>query len=425
MMNSKHTENLRFNFTVNVLDGGFFGAAIGFASFITIIPLFVSKLTDSAVLIGLIPAIHAVGWQLPQLFTAQRVSQLRKYKRMALIMSLNERFPFLGLALVAWFSPQLGVEVSLVLTFILLIWQGFGGGFTATAWQSLVAKIIPVNLYGRFFGAQNAAVTFMMGLAAILAGIILSAYYYPLDFTVCFLLASVMMVISFFFLALTKEEESPAPEPSASESSAFREGLRTILSTDKDFRWYVVARMLTQFATMGFAFYTIYAVKEFGVDDRFIGFLTGLLLFTEVAINPILGWLGDRRGHLLTLKIGIVATIASVLLAVGVQGVAWFIPIFLLAGIANIAAWTIPLSMTLEFGTETQRPAYIGLANTLVAPATFIAPILAGFMIDNVSYDLAFIASAGAGILTFLVLVLGVKDPRSRMDANRVVSSAD
>lgn len=424
-MNSKHTENLRFNFTVNVLDGGFFGAAIGFASFITVIPLFVSKLTDSAVLIGLIPAIHAVGWQLPQLFTAQRVSQLRKYKRMALIMSLNERFPFLGLALVAWFSPQLGVELSLVLTFILLIWQGFGGGFTATAWQSLVAKIIPVDLYGRFFGAQNAAVTFMMGMAAILAGIILSTYYYPLDFTVCFLLASVMMVISFLFLALTKEEESPAPEPSASESSAFREGLRTILSTDKDFRWYVLARILTQFATMGFAFYTIYAVKEFGIDERLIGFLTGLLLFTEVAINPILGWLGDRRGHLLTLKIGIIATIASLLLAVVVQGIAWFIPIFILAGIANIAAWTVPLSMTLEFGTESQRPAYIGLANTLVAPATFIAPILAGILIDNVSYDLAFVASAGAGVLTFIVLMLGVKDPRSRVKASRIVSSAD
>lgn len=104
-MKSKHARNLRFNFTVNVLDGGFFGAALGFASFITIIPLFVSNLTDLAVLIGLIPAIHAVGWQLPQLFTAPRVSRLRRYKRMALMMSLNERFPFLGLAIVAWFSP--------------------------------------------------------------------------------------------------------------------------------------------------------------------------------------------------------------------------------------------------------------------------------------------------------------------------------
>jgi MFS family permease len=424
-MNPKHVENLRFNFTVNVLDGGFFGAALGFASFITIIPLFVSNLTDSAVLIGLIPAIHAVGWQLPQLFTAPRVSRLSRFKRMALTMSLNERLPFVGLAIVAWFSPQLGAQWSLILIFGLLIWQGFGGGFTATAWQSLIAKIMPVNLYGRFFGVQSAAVTFLMAIAAILAGLVLSAFYYPLDFTLCFLFASLMMVFSFFFLSMTKEEESPPAASTSPEGASFRADLRTILSTDKDFRWYVLARMLTQFATMGFAFYTIYAVREFGVDVRLIGFLTGLLLFTEVAVNPILGWLGDRRGHLLTLQIGIVATIASVLLAMGAQGVAWFFPIFILAGIANVAAWTVPLSMTLEFGSVSQRPAYIGLSNTLVAPATFIAPILAGLLIDNVSYELAFLLSGAAGILTLLVLLIGVKDPRRKIKVNSVATPSD
>ena len=424
-MNSNHNKNLRFNFTVNVLDGGFFGAALGFASFITVIPLFVSKLTDSAVLIGLIPAIHAVGWQLPQLFTAPRVSKLSRYKGMALMMSLNERVPFLGLAIVAWFSPQLGVQWSLILIFVLLIWQGFGGGFTATAWQSLVAKIIPLKLYGRFFGIQSSAVTFLMAIGSIIAGIVLSVYYYPLDFTLCFLLAGVMMAISFFFLALTKEESVTPVSSSAEGEPSFREKLRSILSTDKDFRWYLIARMLTQFATMGFAFYTIYAVNEFGIDERLIGILTGLLLFTEVAVNPLMGWVGDRRGHLLTLQIGIIATIASFILAIGAQGVIWFFPIFILAGVANVAAWTVPLSMTLEFGNESQRPAYIGLSNTLIAPSTFFAPILAGLLIDNFNYNAAFLASAIAGIVTLIVLLIGVKDPRKRSTSQQLVSPTD
>jgi MFS family permease len=262
-MDSKTRKNLRFNFTVNVLDGGFFGGALGFASFITIIPLFVGNFTDSAVLIGLIPALHAVGWELPQLFTAPRVSRLSKYKRWALLMSLNERLPFVGLAVVAWFSPQIGTQWSLILIFVLLIWQGFGGGFTATAWQSLMAKIIPVNLYGTFFGIQSSAVNLFAAIAAIIAGIVLSTYYYPLDFTLCFILASIAMAISFFFIALTREE-SKAPSSSAqSDGQSFRQKLRAILSKDKDFRWYLVARTLTQFATMGFAFYTIYAVREF------------------------------------------------------------------------------------------------------------------------------------------------------------------
>ena len=67
--------NYKHNFLVNTLDGGFFGFAMGFASFSTIVTLFVAKFSNSAILIGLIPAIHSMGWQLPQLLTAQRISQ--------------------------------------------------------------------------------------------------------------------------------------------------------------------------------------------------------------------------------------------------------------------------------------------------------------------------------------------------------------
>src|ERR1044071_7014851 len=77
-------KHLRYNLVVNLLDGGFFGAAIGFASFGTILPLFVASMTSSATLIGLVPAIHSAGWLFPQLFTANYTSRLRRYKRTVL-----------------------------------------------------------------------------------------------------------------------------------------------------------------------------------------------------------------------------------------------------------------------------------------------------------------------------------------------------
>ena len=52
-------KHLRYNVTVGLVDGGFFGIALGFASFGTILPLFVASLTDSATSIGLLPAIHS------------------------------------------------------------------------------------------------------------------------------------------------------------------------------------------------------------------------------------------------------------------------------------------------------------------------------------------------------------------------------
>ncbi|HLO14798.1 MAG TPA: hypothetical protein VK206_08215, partial [Anaerolineales bacterium] len=81
-------KHLRHNITVNMCDGGFFGLAIGFASFSTILPLFVASMTNSATLIGLVPAIHGTGWLFPQLFTASYTSRLRRYKRTVLLMTI-------------------------------------------------------------------------------------------------------------------------------------------------------------------------------------------------------------------------------------------------------------------------------------------------------------------------------------------------
>src|SRR5512147_1002169 len=117
-------KHLRYNVAVNLLDGGFFGLAIGFASFSTVLPLFVASMTNSATLIGLVPAIHATGWLLPQLFTAAYTSRLRRYKRTVILTTIHERVPFLGLAFVALLLPKIGLQAGLIVTFMLLTWQG-------------------------------------------------------------------------------------------------------------------------------------------------------------------------------------------------------------------------------------------------------------------------------------------------------------
>ena len=148
--------HLRYNVTMNLLDGAFFGLALGFGSFATIIPLFVTQLTDSAILIGLAPAFHAIGWQLPQLFNAGQIARAREYKPMVLRNTRHERVPFFVLGVTALCIPVIGVKAALVITFLALAWQGIGAGFTANPWTSFMSKIIPPESRGAFFGMQGA-----------------------------------------------------------------------------------------------------------------------------------------------------------------------------------------------------------------------------------------------------------------------------
>jgi len=401
----------RFNFFVNMMDGAFFGLALGFASFLTIVPLFVSTMTDSAVLIGLIPAIHTVGWQLPQLFTVERVSKLRRYKPMVLLMTIHERVPFLGLAIVAALLPVVGSKVALILTFVMLVWQGMGGGFTATAWQSMIGKIVPAEWMGTFFGSQGASASLLMSGSAVLAGIMLERLDSPVDFASLFFLASLAMVISYVFLALTREPDAPAAAQDM-HTCQWWNSLVTILRKDVNFRWFLIVRMLAQFGVMAFSFYTVYAVRTLNMSESTAGLMMGVYTLGQIITNPLMGWIGDRWNHRAVFKIGALCAVLSTLLATMASSLSWFYIVFILAGIANVAIWTIAMTLTLQFGSEAERPAYIGLSNTLVAPSTIIAPILGGWLADSLGFKSTFMLSALCGLATAVILHLTLRDPR-------------
>lgn len=403
-------KNLRYNVFINLLDGMYFGVGIGFGSFTTIITLFVTHLTGSAVLIGLIPAIHAVGWQLPQLFTAGWVARQRRYKPMVIWLSTQERIPFLGLVLIAWFLPAIGVQIALILTFVMLIWQGIGAGITANPWQSLIAKIIPSESRGSFFGMQAALANIFISIGAVLAGFLLDRTSFPVNFAACFLMAAIFLGFSLLALGLTREVDDH-DKVISSETNAFWHTSALILRRDRNFDTFLLARILSLFGSMAFSFYVVYALRRFDMNMVTAGFMTATLAISSTLANALMGWAGDRLGHRSMLIAGALSLTFSALAAWAAPDLSWFYLVFFLAGLANASIWTIGMAMTVEFGSEAERPVYIGLSNTLTAPATILSPLLGGLLAEAAGFQVTFLASAACGLVTLIVLVLFFSDP--------------
>lgn len=396
--------HLPHNLLVNIVDGAFFGFAIGFASFGTILPLFVDRLTDSALLIGLVPALHNLGWQLPQLFTSQRVARLPRFKGMVLLNTLQERLPFLLLAGVAGalLMGWLNSTTALWITLLLLAWQGLGGGITAVAWQSMIGKIIPARRRGAFLGMQAGAANLLLGFSAVLAGWLLETYPNETGFMYTFLLAAFFMGVSFFFLAQTREELHQ-PDTTTHHQSLWT-AAKTILRRDAPFRRFLLIRNLTQFGLMGTNFYIIYLSRTFEASPLLLGWMTSVLSGSQILINPLMGWLGDKYSHRTALLIGGSAAFGSALIAQLAPTAEWFFLVFLLLAVANVAAWVIAIALTLEFGTLSERPIYIGLANTLTAPSTILAPVLGGWLADTCGFSATFFAAIVFSLLTLPLL---------------------
>ena len=403
-------KHLRFNFMVGLFDGGFFGLGMGFASFSAIIPLFVHHLTDSALLIGLVPAIHNMGWQLPQLLMAGWLSRVKRYKPLTLWMTIHERVPFLGLAAVALFVPQCPKAVILVATFLMLIWQGLGAGLTANPWTNMVSKVIPRELLGTFFGAQSAAFNGLAGVSAIVAGILLDQLEAPYNFSLCFALTFFFMGISFFFVSRTREPDSPS-RPEEHLADIWKNSLG-VVKRNSNFRAFLLVRVLSQFGGMAFAFYVIYAVQQFGMSDAAAGIMVAILLIGQVVLSPLMGRLGDRWSHRGVMSFGALGAALSAILAWRATSANWFYAIFILEAVAVVAIWTIPLALSVSFASsEEERPLYIGMANTLPAPATILAPVVGGLLADAVGYHAMFLLSAASALTMAASLWFVVKDP--------------
>jgi MFS family permease len=419
-MNPEEVKNLRLNYAANILDGAFFGFGIGFASFSTVIPLFVSLMTDSAVLIGLITAVHVMGWQIPQLLMARSVSRLTRYKPMVIWMTMHERIPFLGLALIAIFYRQLGNTAAIILTFAMLAWQGFGAGFTANAWQNLVSKVIPSEYLATFFGMQSSAANLLSSLGAVIAGLLIERQPFPYNFAECFLLCLAMMGLSYIAIAFVRESPHEV-EVQVGAQMPLWHTIRDIMRRDRTFDWFLVGRTLVQFGTMAFSFYTVYAVGQLMAGAYAVGVLTSVLMITQVISNPLLGWLADRWSRKGVLEIGALAIFLSAMIARFAPSITWMYPAVILTAVANTAFWSISMAMTLQFGSDQERPTYVGMANTLIAPATIAAPLLGGWLADAEGYPATFLFAALAGLAALVVFHFFVKDPKQKKGRTEMV----
>jgi MFS family permease len=292
------------------------------------------------------------------------------------------------------------------LTFSLLIFQGFLGGLAANPWQNMLAKVIPGEIRGTFFGVVNGSSNMMASLGALLSGFLLEKYFFPSNFAICFFMSFILYLISYTCLGLTREPDRVVDEVHPQIKVNQKALISQILRLDHRFTGFLITRFLYQFGMMALAYYTVFVSKELLISTITIGALTATLLIVQVVSNPVLGWLSDRWGKRNAFVFGSLSAGISALLAALAQEPWVFFLVFLFMGIANSAYWTIGIAYSLEFGDESQKPTYVGLSNTLVSPAILIAPLLGGWLANMGGYRLTFWISSLFALLTAVILVI-------------------
>lgn len=411
--------NYRWNFAFNLLDGATFSIGLSFLSSATIVPLYVSKLSASALAIGLVAVIVNSGWFLPQLFTANSVQRLARKKPVVVNLGFFiERLPLWLLPISALLAVQ-APALALVLFFIGYSGHSLGAGVVATSWQDMIARCFPVERRGRFFGISSFLGSSIGIAAATLSAWLLAMLAFPSNFSVSFALAALFVTISWAFLAMTREPVQPGAQHRQS-SRQFWAGLPEILRRDSNFRNFLVGRLLLVLGGIGTGFVTVAAVERWQIGDGVVGLFTIFMLVGQTIGTLGFGLLADRRGHKLSVELGALASLLAFLTAWLAPQPQWYFGVFLLLGIVNGAMMVSGLMIVLEFSPSNLRPTYIGLTNTSLGVLGIITPLMGAWLASR-NYDWLFAVGAACSLAGLVVIRWLVREPRW---AEPVVSSA-
>ena len=85
---------------------------------------------------------------------------------------------------------------------------------------------------------------------------------------------------------------------------------------------------------------------------------------------------------------------------------------FVLLGTFLAADHTSSLPIILEFSAPEDRPTYIGLTNTLLAPILVGAPILGGWLAGALGYRALFSVALVVGVMALVLMAFWVREPR-------------
>ena len=267
--------HLRHNFTVNLLNSSFLTFGTSLISSGVILPLFISNLSSSKMLIGLLMTISFAGWLVPQLFTAPLVARFHSIKKFLVpAVLLAERLPLLLLGPAMLLLLPAHPQWALVVFFVLLAWNYFGSGFTAVGVQELYARIIPVDKRGRLSGITGA-----IGIGLALSGIavnrtVLDKLAFPYGYAILFCLAGVSGLIAWFWLLKIREpvdQELPTPEGFRS----FFKKIPGVLAQDRNFTRFLIAMAVLYFGGMSGQFPGSRGKRTMGAARKHHRYLSG------------------------------------------------------------------------------------------------------------------------------------------------------
>jgi MFS family permease len=411
------------SFTLGVVNGVLFNLAEAVLGGTTVLPIFISNLTASKVLIGLAGTLGDAGWFMPQLAVANIIEHRERKMplylwsgivRMAAIWAIA-----IAVAVAGHKAGHAGSGLLLAGFFILYSTYSLAGGVAGIPFMDIVAKTVPADRRGTFFGLRIG----IGGAAAALGGIFVSGILrtrpFPQSFTILFFATAAVVTVALVSFIMVKEPAGSYRETRMPFWQFLHRG-PALFKKVKSYRRLFIVRVLLAVWGMALPFYIILAREKHALPPGSVGIFLSIQVVGSIVSNLLWGYLSNHVGNKKVLElVSAIAVACPIVALVGVAGIpsastavtassgataggapiVLFGVVFFLIGV-SLAGINLGFnSYILDVCPADERPAYLGFMSTFLSPAMLLSA-LGGLVIEKTSYaalfGIALAAAAGA-----------------------------
>jgi MFS family permease len=416
---------VRRSFALNVFNGSVFEFAERLIDPPLVLTWFVSQLTTSNLLIGLVAPLGSAGWFLPQLFISARIQRMERKMPSYATAAVIRTIAWILLAASVWFIDD--PLLLLVGFFALYTVARLMSGLAGLSFFDVTAKTIPAQRRGSLFAWRM----FLGGLLGMGAGWIVKVVLnhpglpFPQGHAVLFALYCAAMIPALGAFTCIHEPPGKALEGQVNVGSQLRRAGK-LLRDDPTYRQYMGARLALGLAGIALPFYGIYARNVLGAPEGMVGVYVTTRVAAQLVFNLPWGRLSDRRGNRLTMRIQSLGTGLTALLALGLVALVGVfqpegagapylaLPLFILDGAVRPAQVMTGSNFLLELVPGDERPLYLGLSNTLMGIIVLLSG-LGGLVVDLFNFTGLFVLSLALCLGSY-ALATGLPEPRDQLE---------
>lgn len=367
----------------------------------TVLPLYLSHITKSSIIIGFGSSLYNFLWPMPQLFTAFFLDGKKRKKFVYDITAYIRFFSILLMTIIIFINPK-----NILLLFILSMFvYHTAGGIAGLPFMDIVAKTIIPNKQHLFWGLRISIGGFLSILGGFLVKFVLAKYNYPVNFSILFFIASILVGIGLYSFCLVYEPEEPEREREKNFFKFLKTGFLTILN-DKRFTTLFSLRILAGISIALEPFFMIYVIKLLKMRVELSGILISLRMAGLLISNFLWDYIQKKKTlkHLFIIS-SITGMVIPILAYLSFKHHFLIFILFFINGIFYSGIQVASPSLLLTISPSEKRSTYIGFYNTLLSPI-YLFPVINGIIIDKISFNFAFLLSF---LVSFVSLFLSLK----------------